>query len=143
MKTRTILSAFLICLGLVAWSSFSLAQRISEESIFGVWEVEGTILGDNGEGFVLPHKHSAPDCGKDHTQFTEEFTAKDVKYKEDCSPVENEFSWKLEENTLTLTKGERSVQWHILSIEDGQMKVGIQVRPDSENRMYVSYKKRE
>lgn len=34
---------------------------IDTASLVGTWEVEGSIMGERGEGWVMPHKHSAPD----------------------------------------------------------------------------------
>lgn len=140
MKIKT---TFLCAISIILLNSPVFAQKIDETKLSGVWEVEGTLMGDNGEGWLMPHKQSAPDCGKDHTVFMEDHTAKEVKYREGCESRESTFEWKLDGDTLTLTKGERSIIWHILSLEDGTLKVGVQVRPDSDNRMYVVYKKKE
>jgi len=89
----------------------------------------------------MPHKHSAPDCGKDHTVFSADGNAKEVKYTSTCEPKEQILQWELEGSKLVLSKRERRITWHLLSLENGQLKVGIQMRPDSEHRMYVAYKK--
>jgi hypothetical protein len=142
MKKNKLKTTLLLMTALLLWSPGALAQIIDEAALAGAWEIEGTLMGDDGEGWLMPHKHSAPDCGKDHTFFAEDHTAKEVKYKPNCEPSENSFEWKLDGDTLVLTKGERSIQWHILSLEDGSLKVGIQLRPNSDHRMYVVYKKR-
>lgn len=143
MKNSVIKTAFLFVIGLLISSSMTFAQTIDEETLIGEWEIEGTLMGDDGEGWLAPHKQSAPDCGEDHTVFAEDHTAKEVKYAESCDTKENEFKWKLDGDTLILSKGERSVTWHILSLEDGTLKIGVQMRADSDNRMYVVYKRRE
>ena len=120
-----------------------VAQSITAAALAGSWEIEGTIMGDEGDGWVLPHKHSAPDCGKDYTLFLKDHTAKEIKYADNCNAIENEFTWKLDGNTLALTKGERKLLWHILSNENGRLKVGIQPLPGSANRIYMVYRKRE
>lgn len=117
------------------------AQHIDKEALIGIWEIEGTLMGDNGKGWVMPHKHSAPDCGKDHTVFSADGNAKEVKYTSTCEPKEQILQWELEGSKLVLSKRERRITWHLLSLENGQLKVGIQMRPDSEHRMYVAYKK--
>lgn len=141
MNNNNFKTTFLFAVILLLICPATFAQTIDEASLTGAWELEGNVMGDDGEGWVLPHKHSAPDCGKDHTFFAEDYTAKEVKYAEGCAPIETSFEWKLEGDTLTLTKGERSIQWHILSLEDGTLKVGVQLRPDSDNRLYVVYKR--
>jgi len=110
--------------------------------IEGHWEIEGVIMGEPETGSILPHKHAAPDCGKDYSFFAENRTGKDVKYNQDCKTSETTFDWKLEGNQLTLTRDSRSIVWHILSLKDNVLRVGIQPRPDSENKMYVSYKRK-
>mgnify|MGYP001167108842 CR=1 FL=1 len=142
MKNNIFKTTVLFITVLLLWSPGAPAQVIDEAALTGAWELEGNMMGDDGEGWLLPHKHSEPDCGKDHTVFAEDHTAKEVKYNPNCEPSENTFEWMLDGETLTLTKGERSIQWHILSLEDGTLKVGVQLRPDSDNRLYVVYKKR-
>lgn len=119
----------------------TFAQDTYNEAIIGIWEIQGTLMGDDGSGWLMPHKHTSDDC-KDHTAFAEDLTAKEVKHNSNCEANERIFGWKLDGNVLTLTKDERSIKWHIKSIEDGKMTVGVQVRPDSENRMYVVFEKR-
>lgn len=115
----------------------------SEKEIIGVWDLQGNLMGDNGEGWLMPHKQANPDCEADHTVFAEDNTATEVRYNKNCDAKEKSFSWKREGDHLILTSGERSIDWHIHSIEGDKMTVGIQMRPNSENRMYVVYKKRE
>lgn len=117
--------------------------KIEPSSLVGMWEVEGNIMGEGGEGWVMPHKHSAPDCGNDHTIFEEGNTAKEVKYSEECSEKINTFKWELNGNTLLLSRGESTIQWHILHLDENSMRVGVQFRPNSERRMYVAYKRKE
>ncbi|GGD99809.1 lipocalin family protein [Planktosalinus lacus] len=142
MKNNNFKTTFLFITALLLWSHAATSQTIDEAMLTGAWELEGNIMGDDGEGWVMPHKHSAPDCGKDHTFFAEDHTAKEVKYTANCAPSENTFTWQLDGDTLTLTKGERSIQWHVLSLKDDTLKVGVQLRPDSDHRLYVVYKKR-
>ncbi|MCE7054704.1 lipocalin family protein [Algoriphagus sp. AGSA1] len=139
MKINKIL---LSIIGMALCCGFALAQSptIQPEDLIGSWEKEGTLMGDNGTGWLNPHKHASEDC-KDHTVFMEGNKAKEVKNNEACEASEREFSWQLEGDSLTLTMGERSIVWHILSIEGDTMKVGVQLRADSEHRMYVVYKK--
>lgn len=141
MKKSILKTVFLFTTTLLLANPATFAQTIEEASLIGAWDLEGNLMGDDGEGWTLPHKHSAPDCGKDHTFFAEDHTAKEVKYTQGCTPVETAFQWKLDGDTLILTKGERSMQWHILSLEDGTLKVGVQLKPDSDKRMYVVYKR--
>lgn len=139
MKTinlyHTLSSVFFIWL----MSHTAFAQNISEEDIMGTWEKAGVIMGKNGEGWVMPHKHTAPDCGEDHTVFFPDGNGKEVTYNKNCEPVEKPFVWKLENSQLRLSKEEKNITWHLLSLEDNQLKVGIQIRPNSERRMYVVY----
>lgn len=121
----------------------SVTLTAQEYNITGVWEKEGTPMGEDGTGWVMPHKHSAPDCGKDHSVFNADNTGKEVKYNENCETSASDFKWSLEGNVLTFTKGERSVNWHIKSIEDGTMTMGVKPRPNSENLMYVIFKRKE
>jgi len=120
-------------------SSITMAQDID---ITGLWEIEGAIMGEPESGWVMPHKQAAPDCDKDYSFFAENHTGRDVKYNQDCETTEITFDWKLEGNQLTLTGDNRSIVWHIVSLKDDVLRVGIQPRPDSENKMYVSYKKK-
>lgn len=114
----------------------------SEKALIGTWEIQGILLGDDGEGSLMPHQQDNPDCETDHSVFTADRTAKEVKHNKSCEANETTFDWKLEDNFLTLTKGERSINWLIHSIEDGKMTVGVQMRPDSDKRMYVVYQKK-
>lgn len=139
MKTINLYHTLASVLFIWLMSHTAFAQNISKETIMGTWEKAGTIMGKNGEGWVMPHKHSAPDCGKDHTVFFPDGNGKEVTYSMDCEPVEKPFMWKLENSQLRLSKGERNITWHLLGLEDNQLKVGIQIRPDSERRMYVVY----
>lgn len=120
----------------------ALAKDIDKEDIIGTWDIQGTLVGDDGEGILLPHKQANPECEANHTVFSKSHTAKEVRYNTSCEITENAFDWKLQGNILTLTSGERSINWFIQSVDDGTMTVGVQVRPDSERRMYVVYKKR-
>lgn len=115
---------------------------ILPEDLVGTWEIQGTLMGDDGSGMLLPHKHASEDC-KNHSVFMENNQGKEVRYQENCEAKEQEFSWSLEADSLTLTRGERSITWHILSLEDNTMKIGVQLRPDSEKRMYVVYEKQK
>lgn|SRR5690606_20177851 len=117
------------------------AQSEIEKALVGTWELQGNLMGDDGEGFLLSHKPANPECEADHSVFAEDYTAKEVRYNASCQANENAFSWKLDDNLLTLTKGEQRISWLIHSIEGGKMTVGVPVRPDSEKRMYVVYKK--
>ena len=126
--------SFCICIA----SAF--AQSIDEKDIIGNWEVQGTLMGDDGSGALLPHKNVSPDC-KDYSVFLDDYSGKDVRHKQDCEAREQEFSWEINDDVLTLSRGERSIKWHIASIEENTMTVGVQLKPDSENRMYVQYKK--
>ncbi|WP_086477620.1 lipocalin family protein [Arenibacter amylolyticus] len=113
-----------------------------KDLLLGKWEVQGTIMGEDGNGWVVPHSHSNKECGLDHSEFNEDHTVTEVTYTSDCETKERVFEWSIEdEDTLTLSSGDRSINWHILSIEDTIMKVGLQLNPYSERRMYVSYKK--
>lgn len=143
MKSNTLHIAMLlaICTWFGGLSGF--AQNMDKEAIIGTWETAGTIMGDNGEGWVMPHKHSAPDCGKDHTVFFPDGNGREVKYTAGCETVEQTFQWELEGAELKLSRGDRSITWHILSLEGDQLKVGVQVRPNSEHRMYVAYNKQQ
>ncbi len=79
-------------------------------------------------------------CSKKHeSNVTEEEEEMQLELRAD----ETTFDWKLEDDLLTLTKGERSINWLIHSIEDNKMTVGVQMRPDSDKRMYVVYQKKE
>ena len=120
-----------------------MAQNIDKETLTGTWVVEGTIMGDNSEGWEMPHKHSAPDCAKDHAVFSSDGNSKEVKYTSTCEPIEQIFQCELEGSKLILSKGDKSITWHLLSLEDNQLKVGGQMRPNSERRMYVAYRKQE
>lgn len=143
MKSNTLHSAILLAICTWFGGHTVFAQNMDKEAIIGTWETAGTIMGDNGEGWVMPHKHSAPDCGKDHTAFFPNGSGKEVKYNADCEPIEQTFQWKLEGAELKLSRGDRSITWHILSLEGDQLKVGVQVRPNSEHRMYVAYNKQQ
>ncbi|WP_225036006.1 lipocalin family protein [Winogradskyella sp. SM1960] len=138
-KNRNIIK---LCLLVFAMASYKgVAQSPYEKQLIGTWEIQGTLMGDNGEGWLAPHKQANPDCKPNHSVFTEEHVAKEVRYNQDCEAKENTFEWELNGDTLTLSKGDRSINWLIHSIEDDKMTVGVQVRPKSENRMYVVYKK--
>jgi len=115
----------------------------AQNELIGTWEIQGILLGDDGEGALMPHRQANPDCEADHTVFTADHTAKEVKHNKSCEANETTFDWELEDNLLTLTKEERSINWLIHSIENGKMTVGVQTRPGSENRMYVVYQKRD
>lgn len=143
MKKNILYSALLIAICISLSNYTALAQNIDKEALTGTWVVEGTIMGDNGEGWVMPHKHSAPDCAKDHTVFSSDGNSKEVKYTSTCEPIEQIFQWELEGSKLILSKGDKSITWHLLSLEDNQLKVGVQMRPNSERRMYVAYRKQE
>ena len=114
----------------------------SEKALIATWEIQGILLCDDGEGALMPHRQDNPDCKADHNVFTTDHTAKEVKHNKSCEATETTFDWKLEDNFLTLTKGERSINWLIHSIENDKMTVGVQMRPDSEKRMYVVYQKK-
>ncbi|WP_206073997.1 lipocalin family protein [Marixanthomonas spongiae] len=120
----------------------AFGQTVNAETLIGTWELKGTLMGNDGSGWVLPHKHSAPDCGKDHTQFSINNQGKELTYHQNCDVNEKPFQWHLEGNTLTLSRGEKTVLWHILSLENGRLKVGVQTHPDATNKMYVMYIKR-
>lgn len=128
---------------LMLFSCYGNAQNTNEKAFIGTWEIQGVLLGDDSEGALMPHRQDNPDCEADHSVFTADHTAKEVKHNKSCEANETTFDWKLEDNLLTLTKGERSVNWLIHSIEDGKMTVGVQMRPDSDKRMYVVYQKKE
>lgn len=128
---------------LMLFSCNGNAQNDNEKALIGTWEIQGILMGDDGEGTLMPHRQANPDCELDHSVFVADNTAKEVKYNKSCEAKETTFDWKLEENLLTLTKGDRSINWLIHSIEDDKMTVGVQTRPDSENRMYVVYQKKE
>lgn len=128
---------------LLLWNVKAFTQTVSEESVLGTWNIQGTLMGDDGAGWLMPHKQANPDCEADHTVFSKDHTAKEVKYNSSCEAKENAYDWKLENNVLTLIKGERTMTGHIKSIEDGTMTVGISISPNSEKRMYVVYKKRD
>ena len=135
--TYTILVMVLLCQ--MAWAQNTAVQI---PDLIGTWEIQGTLMGDDGSGWLMPHKHASETC-KDHSVFLENNKGKEVKYDESCEASGQDFSWSLEDGSLTLTRGERSITWHILSLEDNTMKVGVQLQPDSERRMYVVYKKLE
>jgi len=141
MKMKTVTYSLLLLFSIL--TAPVLAQEIEKETLIGTWEIRGTLMGDDGTGWLLPHKQANLDCGADHTLFSADHTAKEVKYNGDCASGETALEWKLDDNILTLTKGERSIRWHIKSIEEGKMIVGVQVRLDSENKMYVVYHKRD
>lgn len=107
----------------------SNAQSESENALIGTWEKQSNLKSD--------------DCETDHSVFAADHTAKEIRYDKNCQAKENTFNWKLDDNLLTLTKGEKSVNWLIQSIDENEMTVGVQMRPGSENRMYVIYKKRD
>ena len=91
----------------------------------------------------MPHKPANLNCETDYSVFTDDHIAKEVRYNKSCETSENTFRWKLDANIITLYKGERSIKWLIHSIESGKMILGVKVRPGSEKRMYVVYKKRK
>ena len=131
-------------LALIALMLFSCNGNAQNEKVLiGTWEIQGTLMGDNGEGWLVPHKQANPDCTADHTVFTADHIAKEVKHNKSCEANETTFDWKLDDSLLTLTKDERSINWLIHSIENGKMIVGVQTRPGSKNRMYVVYQKRD
>lgn len=148
MLNRLLLPGFFqICI-LLLGTNFAHAQEdelasVDLTNLYGIWESEGTIMGKDGEGWVMPHKHSAPDCGKDHTIFEEDNTAKEVNYSEECAEKVKPFDWELDGETLLLTRGESTIKWHILHLDENTMRVGVQFRPNSEHKMYVAYKRKE
>lgn len=129
-----------LCSGVFSPKAF--AQDIGKEALMGTWEMEGTLMGDNGEGWLLPHKQANPDCEVDYNVFTEDYISKEVRYNKNCEANENIFNWRLEGNILTLTKDEQEINGLIHSIGDDKMTIGVQIRPGSEERMYIVYKKR-
>lgn len=118
------------------------AQAQFEKALIGTWEIQGTLMGDNGEGWLAPHKQADASCEPDHSIFSEDYQAKEIRYGKGCVAKENTFTWEIEGDILTLSKGERKITWLIHSIEDDKMIVGVQARPGTKNRMYVEYKKR-
>lgn len=119
------------------------ANVLEMHDLVGAWEIEGVFMGEGDNGWVLPHKQSAPDCGQDHSVFRTDHTGGEITFDENCNPIEKSFRWKLEGNTLTLERGGRSIKWHIQSLQEKSLRVGVQVRPDSESRVYVVYNKKE
>ncbi|MAP80993.1 MAG: hypothetical protein CL526_07875 [Aequorivita sp.] len=115
----------------------------NEQELIGTWEIQGTLMGDNGEGWLMPHNQANPDCEADHTVFAEDNTASEVRYNKNCDAKEKSFSWKREGDHIILTSGDRTVDWLIHSIEGDKMTVGVQMRPNAKNRMYAVYKKQE
>lgn len=118
------------------------AQTKNETTLIGTWELRGTLLGDDGAGALLPHKSSNPDCQVDYTVFDEDYSSKEVRFDASCASIENTFNWSLEGNNLTLTKGNRSIDWLIHSLSAEKLIVGVRMRPDAEKRMFVVYEKR-
>ncbi|WPR75425.1 lipocalin family protein [Algoriphagus sp. NG3] len=137
-KSKQLLSSLMLSFCICIASAFG--QSIDEKDIIGNWEIQGTLMGEDGSGALLPHKNVSPDC-KDYSVFLDDYSGKDVRHKQDCEAREQEFSWEINDDVLTLSRGERSIKWHIASIEENTMTVGVQLKPDSENRMYVQYKK--
>ncbi|WP_460538530.1 lipocalin family protein [Echinicola sediminis] len=140
MKTKQLISSLMLILCVCTVPAF--AQNIDERDIIGTWEIQGTLMGDDGSGALLPHKNVSPDC-KDYSVFLDDHSGKDVRHKQDCEAREQEFSWEINGDVLTLSRGERSIEWHIANIEEDILTVGVQMRADSEKRMYVEYKKME
>ncbi|WP_417200680.1 lipocalin family protein [Bizionia sp.] len=130
----------IIILFVVAFTSFTVASQELDPT--GTWEKVGTPMGEDGTGWILPHKQSASNCGKDHSVFFADQTGQEVTYKEPCESKVRTFNWRLEGNLLTLSRGDRYVIWQIKSIEDDTMVVGIAPKPGSENLMYAVYKKK-
>lgn len=136
---------YLVSYFLIAFTLFSCsenAQTQIEKSLIGTWDIHGTLIGENGEGWLLPHNQANPDCEVDYNVFTEDYISKEVRYNKNCEANENIFNWRLEGNILTLTKDEREINGLIHSIGDDKMTIGVQIRPGSEERMYIVYKKR-
>ncbi|MBR9855898.1 MAG: hypothetical protein GYB37_15195 [Algicola sp.] len=143
MKSNTLHTIILLAICIWFGSYTVFAQNMDKDVLIGTWETAGTIMGDNGEGWIMPHKHSAPDCGNDHTVFFADGNGKEVKYNTNCEPIEQPFQWKFEGSKVMLSRGEKNIAWHILSLEDNQLKVGIQIRSNSEYKMYVAYNKQQ
>ena len=141
MKTKSITLSIVLLFSVCVSAVF--AKEIKKDDLIGRWDIQGSLMGDDGTGWLLPHKPANPDCEADHTIFYDNNTSEEVYHDKDCKASENVFEWKLNGNILTLTKGERNVKWHIKSFEEGKMIIGVQVRPNSENLMYVVYKKHD
>lgn len=139
MKIKFLLAVCMVCTQII------LAQQsntdIQAEAIEGVWEVQGNQMGEGESAWVMPHKHTAPDCGKDHTLFSADNTGSEVRFSADCTTIERNFNWTLDGDVLMLTSGDKSIEWHIRELSESKMTVGVAVRPGAENKMYVVYKK--
>ena len=126
---------------LLLFTQKGISQELNDTALFGTWEIQGTLMGENGEGWLAPHNHAGVNCEKDYSQFSENYEAKDVRYDKDCKAITSTISWKLDGNTLILTKEKQKINWLIHSLTVGKMVVGIPIRPGSDKRMYVVYKK--
>ncbi|PKD19449.1 hypothetical protein APR41_15935 [Salegentibacter salinarum] len=125
---------------LTSYTSFS--QTLDKETILGTWDIQGNLMGENGKGWLIPHKQSNADCLPDHTVFTKNHMAREVKYNKSCQERENTFNWTLNEGIITLSKGERSIKWHIEDMKNGKMTIGVPIHPGAEKKLYLLYKKR-
>lgn len=130
-----------LCILLLTVAGLQAQENTAQTDLLvGVWEVQGTEMGEGESAWVMPHKHK-PDCEKDHTRFEADMTGTDFRYKADCQTNERNFSWTVEGDRLILTSGEQTMEWHLRSLSESSMTVGIPMRPGSENRMYVVYNK--
>lgn len=138
MKLKLFIQSLILVLCTCSWPVFG--QSIDEKDFFGTWEIQGTLMGDDGKGWLLPHKNASPNC-KDYTIFLSDHTGKEIKFQEGCEIGEQDFLWEINEDQLVLTRGERTIIFHIASLEEDVLTVGVQLRANSENRMYVKYKR--
>lgn len=126
----------------------NVTQLLSQESniakLTGVWEIEGTLMGDNGEGWLMPHKPKNPECEtKDHVVFKEGGEAFEVFYSSECAENRKEYDWKLDENQIILSKSDVSKPMLLHKVDGDQLILGLRPRPGSDKWMYVRYKKIE
>lgn len=117
-------------------------QTVDKEPILGTWDIQGNLMGKNGKGWLIPYKQPNADCQPDHTVFTKNYKATEVKYNKSCQKRETTFNWSLKDRIITLNKGDRSIKWHIKDIKNGKMTIGIPIHPGSEKN-YTCYIKNE
>src|SRR5690554_7475642 len=97
-------------------------------------------MGDNGEGWLMPHKPKNPDCEtKDHVVFKEGGKAFEVFYSSECAENRKEYDWKLDENQIILSKSDVSKPMLLHKVDGDQLILGLRPRDRKSTRLNSSH----
>lgn len=143
MNKNNSIRHFSFCIVLFFYGAILYAQKLNSKDLIGQWYVEGTLMGDLDDHWLLPHNQSNSICGQDFNEFLEEGKGKEVRFDLKCKPKKKAFSWQLNQNQLTLTRGAKTKEFEIERFKNKQLILSHRIKPKSAHKQYFVYSIKE